>query len=160
MTKKITQFFIGAAMLAGIASADTDLFAKLSNGTMSDKSEGITELTREEKQHIKGGVYYAETRYAFDTRNITGISFSCRYGCTDNESRWYQQGVRASFERIVLVTTYQTKLNGEGYFTHEFRITNAMEEKGKLHRQVWGKVTEEMLKQYRMVAENLNRRYR
>ena len=156
MTKGITKFFIGAALFAGIATADTDLFAKLSNGAMGDKSEGITELTLEEKKHVKGGMYYTETRYAFDTRNITGISFSCQYGCTDNESRWYQQGVRASFERIVLVTSYQTKLNGEGYYTHNFYITNIMEQQGKLYRQVWGKVTEEILNQYKTTAQNLN----
>ncbi len=40
MTKGITQFFMGAALLAGVATADTDLFAKLSNGTMSDKDAG------------------------------------------------------------------------------------------------------------------------
>lgn len=49
---------------------------------------------------------------------------------------------------------------GQEYYTHEFHITNKMEKKGKLYRQVWGKVTEEMLQQYRMVAEDLNRRYR
>ena len=151
---------MSAALFAGIATADTDLFVKLSNGAMSDKDAGIAELTLEEKKQIKGGMYYAEARYSFNTRNITGISFSCQYGCTDNESRWYQQGVRAGFERIVLVTSYQTKLNGQGYYTHNFYITNIMEQQGKLYRQVWGKVTEEMLQQYRMVAEDLNRRYR
>ena len=160
MTKGITKFFMGAALFAGVATADADLFAKLSNGAMSDKGEGITELTLEEKKHVKGGMYHMEPTVYLYGSNRTGLLLSCEYGCTDDESRWYQQGVRASFERIMLVTTYQTKLNGEGYFTHEFRITNAMEEKGKLYRQVWGKVTEEMLKQYRMVAEDLNRRYR
>ncbi|MDE7317110.1 MAG: hypothetical protein K2N12_05205 [Helicobacter sp.] len=159
-TKGITKFFIGAALFAGIATADTDLFAKLSNGAMSDKDAGIAELTLEEKKQIRGGMYYVEPTLYVYAPNRTGLLLSCDYGCTDNESRWYQQGVRAGFERIVLVTTYQTKLNGQEYYTHEFHITNKMENKGKLYRQVWGKVTEEMLQQYRMVAEDLNRRYR
>ncbi|MDE7317105.1 MAG: hypothetical protein K2N12_05180 [Helicobacter sp.] len=58
MTHKLTQFFMGAAMLASVATADTDIFAKLSNGAMSDKSEGITELSREQKAKVVGGMYY------------------------------------------------------------------------------------------------------
>ena len=35
-------------------------------------------------------------------------------------------------------------------------ITSIMEQQGKLYRQVWGKVTEEILSQYRTTAQNLN----
>ena len=35
-------------------------------------------------------------------------------------------------------------------------ITNIMEQQGKLYRQVWGKVTEEILNQYKITAQNLN----
>lgn len=35
-------------------------------------------------------------------------------------------------------------------------ITNIMEQQGKLYRQVWGKVTEEILNQYKTTAQNLN----
>ena len=58
MTHKLTQFFMGAAMLASVATAATDIFAKLSNGAMSDKSEGITELSREQKAKVVVSMYY------------------------------------------------------------------------------------------------------
>ncbi|MDE6978636.1 MAG: hypothetical protein K2O85_03605 [Helicobacter sp.] len=57
MTKNLTKIFMSAALFAGIATADTDLFAKLSNGAMSDKDAGIVELSREQKAKVVGGYY-------------------------------------------------------------------------------------------------------
>ena len=58
MTKNLTKIFMSAALFAGIATADTDLFVKLSNGAMSDKDVGIAELSREQKAKVVGGMYY------------------------------------------------------------------------------------------------------
>ncbi|MDE6979309.1 MAG: hypothetical protein K2O85_07055 [Helicobacter sp.] len=155
MTKGIMQFFMGAALFAGIATADTDLFAKLSNGAMSDKGEGITELSKEQKAKVVGGLYVIETSF-FNYREggvvypysyQTGIIFR-----TDNsDSRLLGYAMDVNREDLVMLTRYNYN---PGSYNFQFVIVDRAS--GRMKRTTWGSGPAYILKNYEAQAKSHN----
>lgn len=154
MTHKLTQFFIGAAMLAGIATADTDLFAKLSNGAMSDKSEGITELSREQKAKVVGG--YIVQRTAFFT-GLDGDFTNPRIFQTgifirlEPDEIKYFSTLDTKNDRLAMITHYH--YNTKGY-TNNFYLYSNMT--GKMRTLPWNDLLTTIWKKEKEMAQKRN----
>ncbi|MDE7317818.1 MAG: hypothetical protein K2N12_08855 [Helicobacter sp.] len=156
MTKGITKFFIGAALCAGIATADTDLFAKLSNGAMSDKDAGIAELSREQKAKVVGGYYVIET--SFFNRRDGGYSFQTGMifrPSTAQEYSLLSYVMDVNTEDIVMLTRYNYIPGGYNY---QFVIVD--DRTGRMKRTVWGAGPADILGKYAQQAQRHNARLR
>ena len=156
MTKGITKFFIGAALFAGVATADTDLFAKLSNGAMSDKSEGITELSREQKAKVVGGYYAYETSF-FNYRDggysfQTGMIFQ---PSTNQEYSLLSYVIDINTEDIVMLTRYNYSSRNYNY-----QFVAVDYKTGRMKRTVWGAGPADILGKYEQQAQRHNARLR
>ena len=189
MTKGITQFFIGAALFAGIATADTDLFAKLSNGAMSDKSEGITELSREQKAKVVGGYYVIETsKFNYRDGGViypysyqTGIVFSLSnhemrngYACLGDGDclQRTSQGLFVSARDVQRYRYYTALVNPASedlvmltrynYSSKGYNQHFGVVDRGsgKIKRMVWGAAAAEILGAYGTRGTNHNARVR
>lgn len=171
MTHKLTQFFMGAAMFASVATADMDIFAKLSNGAMSDKSEGIVELSREQKAKVVGGyILYAAPRFNYRDGSLyrpnsyqTGVVFSLSYdefknsyaclgdSCTTQNYYRYATLVNPANEGLLMLTRYN--YNPRGY-NHQFAVVDMSS--GKIKRTTWGAAAADILRVYGKTVENHN----
>ncbi|MDE7317103.1 MAG: hypothetical protein K2N12_05170 [Helicobacter sp.] len=145
MTKNLTKIFMSAALFAGIATADTDLFAKLSNGAMSDKDAGIAELSREQKAKVVGG-YITHKTSKFNYRD-GGVIYPYSYQTgmivqpeTAQEYNLFHNIVNFATEDIVMLTRYN--YNPAGY-NYQFVIADRAS--GKIKRNMWGAGAADML---------------
>ncbi|EAI6455489.1 hypothetical protein CJY86_08900 [Campylobacter coli] len=69
MLKKLASSLILGSLLASSAFAG-DFLAKVSNGALSDNSQGVKALNFEEMKQVKGG-YVVEFEFFKDRRNLT-----------------------------------------------------------------------------------------
>ncbi len=156
MTKNLTKIFMSAALFAGIATADTDLFAKLSNGAMSDKDAGIVELSREQKAKVVGGYTVSRTMlftgfdgdFTHPKKYQTGLFINLN----QDEIKNHFNGVLfPNNETLVMITRYHYNTRG---YTNDFYIYSKIS--GKTRTLPWNNLLTTILYKEKDMAEKRN----
>ncbi|RTI75396.1 hypothetical protein C3I11_08305 [Campylobacter jejuni] len=70
MLKKLASSLILGSLLASSAFAG-DFLAKVSNGALSDNSQGVKALNLDEMKQVKGGYVFGDYKIFKDRRNLT-----------------------------------------------------------------------------------------
>ncbi|WP_332881450.1 bacteriocin [Campylobacter coli] len=70
MLKKLSTALILGSLLVSSAFAG-DFLAKVSNGALSDNSQGVKALNLDEMKQVKGGYYILDTKFNQDKLNLT-----------------------------------------------------------------------------------------
>ncbi|EAK3695102.1 TPA: hypothetical protein R4K10_000287 [Campylobacter coli] len=68
--KTLSNIIILSALLINFSFAN-DLLAKLSNGAVSDNSQGVKALSLDEMKQVKGGYVFGDYKIFKDRRNLT-----------------------------------------------------------------------------------------
>ncbi|EPF0502353.1 hypothetical protein ACSM8L_001901, partial [Campylobacter coli] len=68
--KTLSNIIILSALLINFSFAN-DLLAKLSNGAVSDNSQGVKALNLDEMKQVKGGYVFGDYKIFKDRRNLT-----------------------------------------------------------------------------------------